>query len=270
MTRNGDVRSGIVSLITDFGLSDSYVGQIKASLLAVSRTLQVVDVTHQIPAQDVAEAAFQLATAWNAFPPGTVHLVVVDPGVGTPRRPIAFAFEGHLFVTPDNGLASFVLREQQPEQLVVLDRPAFHRPSVSKTFHGRDIFAPVAAHLASGRALAEVGTEVPPQSFVRLPLPAVERGERVVRGPVVSIDHFGNCRTLIRPEDIPWPRDQVWVRCGSAVVRRIEETYGSVPEEHTLALFGSHGGLEIAVRMGNAARAWDITPGMFVEVFPAE
>src|SRR5690606_1996034 len=268
--RDGGARSGIVSLITDFGLSDTYVGQIKASLLTVDRGLQLVDLTHQIPAQDVAEAAFQLATAWEAFPPGTVHLVVVDPGVGTPRRPVAFAYCGHLFVTPDNGLGTFVLQDQEPEQLVVLDRPEFHRPRVSKTFHGRDVFAPVAAYLASGRELTEVGTEVPPSSLVRLPLPAVEREERVVRGPGVSIDHFGNCRTLIHPEDGPWPRDQVWGRRGSAMVRGIVETEGSVPEEHTLALFGSHGGLEIAVRMGSAARAWEITRGMFVEVMPAE
>lgn len=270
MGETGEARSGIVSLITDFGLSDTYVGQIKASLLTVARGLQLVDLTHQIPAQDVPEAAFQLATAWAAFPPGTVHLVVVDPGVGTPRRPIAFTFEGHLFVTPDNGLGSFVLGDRAPEHVVVLDRPDYHRPRVSKTFHGRDVFAPVAAHLASGRTLDEVGTAVDPASFVRLPLPTVEREPGLVRGPVVSIDHFGNCRTLIRPEDVPWPRDQVWVRCGSAMVRGIEETYGSVPEEHTLALFGSHGGLEIAVRMGNAARAWDIARGTFVEVVPAE
>lgn len=264
------LRSRIVSLTTDFGLSDSYVGQIKAGMLTVARDLCLVDLTHQIPAQDVSEAAFQLATAWTAFPPGTVHLVVVDPGVGTPRRPIAFAYAGHCFVMPDNGLGSFVLGGDDPDVLVTLDRPQFHRPSVSRTFHGRDVFGPVAAHLANGTPIEEMGTPADPASMVRLPMQAVERLDQLVRGPVLSIDHFGNCRTLIRPSDVPWPTSDVWVRCGPAIVRGIVETYGSVAEEHTLALFGSHGGLEVAVRLGNAAKAWDITKGAMVEIWPNE
>lgn len=259
-------RSGLLSLITDFGLSDTYIGQIKGVILGIDRGLHVIDLTHSIPAQDVAEAAFQLATGWQAFPPGTVHLVVVDPGVGTPRRPIAFSFGGHFFVMPDNGLPTLVLGGEAPDELVVLDRPAMHRPVVSKTFHGRDVFAPVAARIAMGHALSAVGTPVPPDSLVRLNLPGIERLEQAIRAPVVSIDHFGNCRTLIRPEDIPWPHDEVWVRCGMAVIRGLSETYGSVPEQHTLALFGSHGGLEVAVRFGNAAKAWDIVRGTVVEV----
>lgn len=261
-----EARSGLVSLVTDFGLSDTYVGQIKATILGVWPSLRVVDLTHQIPAQDVGEAAFQLATGWAAFPKGSVHLVVVDPGVGTPRRPIAFAFRGHFFVMPDNGLATLVLGGALPDSLVVLDRPEFYRSRVSKTFHGRDVFGPVAAHLAAGRALDEVGTPALPDSIVLLDLPPIERSENAVRAPVVSIDHFGNCRTLIRADDIPWAPSMVWVRCGQAVVRGIVDTYGSVPEFHTLALFGSHGGLEIAVRQGNAAKAWNIARGTTVHV----
>lgn len=266
---NAGRRLPVVSMITDFGLSDTYVGQMKAVILSIAPEARIVDLTHQIPPQDVEEASFQLATAWAAFPPGSVHLAVVDPGVGTPRRPVAFAFGEQRFVMPDNGLPTLLLGDRLPDQVVVLDRPAYHRPHVSKTFHGRDLFAPVAARLAAGAALDEVGSPTGVESLVRLDLPPTVATHSVVRGPVVSIDHFGNCRTLIRPEDLPWPLTQVLVRCGSAVVRGIVATYGSVPEGRTLALFGSHGGLEIAVRQGSAAHAWGITRGMMVEVSTA-
>ncbi len=259
-------RSGIVSLLTDFGTSDNYVGQMKGVMLGLGPSLRIVDLTHEVPAQDVLEGAFQLATGWSAFPPGTVHVAVVDPGVGTARRPIAFVFHDHLFVMPDNGLATLVLDGANPHDLVVLDRPEFHRPVVSRTFHGRDIFSPVAAHLALGRTLGEVGSQADPASIVRLSLPPVQRTPNSARGPVVSIDHFGNCRTLIKPSDIPAPRDRVRVRCGHAVMLGIQETFGSVEPGRTLALFGSHGGLEIAVREGSAARAWEIARGAMVEV----
>ncbi len=263
-------RSGIISLMTDFGLSDTYAGQMKAAILGIDPALQVVDLTHNIPPQDVAEAAFQLATAWLAFPEGTVHLAVVDPGVGTHRRPVAFQHHGHLFVMPDNGLATLVLAGSQPERLVVLDRSDVHRPQVSKTFHGRDIFAPVAGYLATGRMLTEVGSATSAATLARLAIPPVERVESTVRGPVVSIDHFGNCRTLIQPEDLPAPPERVQVRCGHVVIRGIVPTYGSVATGRTLAHFGSHGGLEIAVRDGDAARAWEITRGTIVELTPAD
>lgn len=259
-------RSGLVSLLTDFGTSDTYVGQIKAVMLGIAPEVTFIDLTHEIPAQDVLEAAFQLATAWSAFPVGTVHLVVVDPGVGTPRRPIAFEFAEHIFVMPDNGLASLVLNGAQPTRLVVLDKRDAQRARVSRTFHGRDVFGPVAARLAAGQPLDEVGSAADPATMVALDLPPLERGADWVRGPVVSIDHFGNCRTLIHSGDLAWPADQVWVRCGTATIRGIADTYGAVEEGRTLALFGSHGGLEIAVRMGSAARAWEIHRGMVVEV----
>lgn len=262
-------RSGIVSLISDFGMTDTYAGQMKAVILGIDPALQVVDLTHNIPPQDVAEAAFQLATAWLAFPEGTVHLAVVDPGVGTPRRPVAFEHHGHLFVMPDNGLATLVLDGSQPVRLVVLDRPELHRPQISRTFHGRDIFAPVVGYLAMGRALDEVGSTTSTATLTRLAIPPVDRAESTIRGPVVSIDHFGNCRTLIQPSDLPAPPGQVQVRCGHVVIRGIVPTYGSVPKGRTLAHFGSHGGLEIAVRDGNAARTWEIARGTIIELTPA-
>ncbi len=261
-----DSRSGVVTLLSDFGIRDTYVGQMKGVMLGINRDAQLVDLTHEIRAQDVTEGAFQLATAWKTFPEGTVHVAVVDPGVGTSRRAIAFRFEGQYFVLPDNGLASFVLGSAVPECAVVLDRPAARLPNVSFTFHGRDLFSPAGAQLSRGMKLQDLGTAIDPDSIIRLAFPSVERRDGMVRGPVVSIDHFGSCRTFIRPEDLPASQDRVTVRCGRAVVRGIVRTYGDVPEGRTLALFGSYGGLEIAVRGGDAAKAWELERGMPVEV----
>ena len=259
-------RGGIVTLLSDFGLRDTYVGQMKGVVLNFHPTAQLVDLTHEVAPQDVTEGAFQLATSWRSFPSRTVHVAVVDPGVGTARRPIAFRYDGHFFVLPDNGLCSFVIGAKNPELAVVLDRPVSRLPEVSSTFHGRDVFAPAGAQLARGVDLEELGTVIDPASLIRLSFPVVEPGNGVVRGPIVSIDHFGSCRTFIRPEDLPAPLDRVIVRCGRAVVRGIVRTYADVPEGRTLALFGSYGGLEISVRSGSAAKAWELERGMTVEV----
>ncbi len=259
-------RIGIVTFLSDFGIRDTYVGQMKGVVLGLAPEAQIVDLTHEIPARDVIEGAFQLATAWRTFPRGTVHVVVIDPGVGTSRRAIAFRFNGHHFVLPDNGLGSFVLGSEVPEEAVVLDRPAARLANVSSTFHGRDIFAPAGAQLARGMPLDELGTAIDPHSIIRLDFPPVVHEPGTVCGPVVSIDHFGSCRTFIRPEDLPAAPDRVTVRCGRAVIRGMVRTYGDVPEGRTLALFGSYGGLEISVRDGDAARAWELERGMPVEV----
>jgi S-adenosylmethionine hydrolase len=259
-------RSGIVTLLSDFGLRDSYVGQMKGVILGLFPAAQIVDLTHEVAPQDVAEGAFQLATAWRSFPAGTVHVAVVDPGVGTARRAIAFLHEGHYFVLPDNGLASFVLEARVPERAVLLERRAARLAHVSSTFHGRDVFSPAGAQLARGIALEDLGSTIDPMSLIRLSVPIVASENGVVRGPIVSIDHFGSCRTFIRPDDLPAPADRVVVRCGRAVIRGIVRTYADVSEGRTLALFGSYGGLEIAVRAGSAAKAWELERGMTVEV----
>ncbi|MCM8749117.1 SAM-dependent chlorinase/fluorinase [Thermomicrobiaceae bacterium CFH 74404] len=258
--------SGIITLLTDFGLHDNYVGQVKGVILSLAPQARLVDLTHEVPPQDVLEGAFQLATAWEAFPPGTVHLAVVDPGVGTERRPVACLAGGHCFVLPDNGLGTLVFQHHPVEIAVTLDRPEHFRHPVARTFHGRDLFGPVAARLALGRQPAEVGSLIEPATLVQLDVePVRQLGDRTT-GPVVSIDRFGNCRTLIRPEHLPAPPERVLVRCGALSIRGIVRAFGDVPPGRTLALFGSHGGLEIAVREGNAARAWEIARGSLVEV----
>lgn len=261
--------NGIVTIMTDFGTVDGYVAAMKGALLGVFPRPVLVDVTHHIPTQDVTEAAFQLATVWRAFPPGTTHLIVVDPGVGGDRRAICVEIEGHYFIAPDNGLLTLVIADTEPSGAVWLDRQDLFREGVSSTFHGRDIFAPVAANLAGGIVpFEELGSAIELASVVYLPWAPVSGVDEEVCAPVVSVDRFGNCRTLITRSLVPWEPENVYVSCGDVTVRGIHNTYSDVPVGRTLSLFGSHGGLEIAVRNGSAAQSWDIHRGDTVAVSP--
>ena len=190
----------LVTLTTDFGLRDAYVAAMKGVILSICPEARLVDVSHEVAPQDVMEAAFVLRQAVPYFPPEAVHLVVVDPGVGTARRPVALRHGGHRFVGPDNGLFALLLDGAAPETLVGLDRPAFWRTEApSTTFHGRDVFAPVAAHLAAGRRLAEVGTPAAALESLHWALPIADA--QGLRGWVVHVDHFGNGITNI-PRDL--------------------------------------------------------------------
>lgn len=260
--------NGIVTILTDFGTVDGYVAAMKGALLSVNPAATLVDVTHHIPTQDVTEAAFQLATVWSTFPAGTVHMIVVDPGVGTTRRAIAVQLGDQYFVTPDNGVLTLLTGNHRPQRAIELNRSEYMRGDVSSTFHGRDIFAPAAGHLSSGQvAFEELGTEIDVDSIVLLPWSPLRDNEDEIRAPIVSVDRFGNCRTLITRSLVPWDLDQTYVNCGDVTVRGIRDTYGDVPSGKTLTLFGSHGGLEIAVRDGSAASSWDLSRGDIVSVF---
>jgi S-adenosyl-L-methionine hydrolase (adenosine-forming) len=264
--------NGIVTLMTDFGTVDGYVAAMKGALLTVNPRTTLVDVTHHIPTQDVTEAAFQLATVWSTFPKGTIHLVVVDPGVGSDRRAIVVEADGHYFVTPDNGLLTLLISSIPPTRAVVLDRPEHFRADVSSTFHGRDIFAPVAGLLARGDIdLFQVGSEIDTASIVKLPCAPTEDRHGQLRAPVVSVDRFGNCRTLLTRRELSRNlSDSVYVRCKDVTVRGVYSTYSDVPMGKTLALWGSHGGLELAVRGGSAAASWEIQRGDEVVVFATD
>ena len=258
--------SGIVTFTSDYGVRDSYVAQVKGVILERAPTSTIIDVTHEVAAQDILEGAFQLATAWRAFPVGTIHLAVVDPGVGSERRAVSLLADGHAFVLPDNGLATFVLAEAHQVAAWSLDRSEWFRQPVAPTFHGRDIFGPICGLLASGMSLAEDGTPLDPASLVKLPIqPVIASGGSIV-GPIVSIDRFGNCRTLIRREQLPDESETLCIRCGQLELLGIVRTFTDVAPDMPLAYFGSHGGLEIAVRDGNAAATWHLERGMLVEV----
>ena len=258
-----------VTLTTDFGLRDGYVAAMKGAMLRVEPGLRLVDVTHEVPPGDVMAAAFVLGQAAPQFPEGTVHLVVVDPGVGTDRRPIAARLrlggDAHTFVGPDNGVLPLLLRGEPAEAAVVLDRPErWRRPSPSATFHGRDVFGPVAAALAAGATLAAVGTPAERLAPMHWPLPRVDEGG--IDGMVVHVDRFGNCVTNIpRAEVEGWAEGRPF-KCyvGAGVFQRHARSYGHVPTGEPLTLFGSTDALEVAVNGGDAARLFSVERGASV------
>jgi len=250
--------SGVVSLLTDFGSADPYVGIIKGVVLGINPRARLVDVTHGIPPRDVRRGALALATAYAFFPRGTVHLAVVDPGVGGDRRPLAVHADGHYFVGPDNGVLSFAL--ECPDAVAVAPtNPAYHRPTVSRTFHGRDVFAPVAAHCSRGVPLGRLGPRV--GDPVRLAWPRARRqGDRIL-GEVLLADHFGNLLTSITARDLPTGLGACRLEIGGRVVDGLVGTYGERPRRHLGALIDSSGRLEIFVRDGSARDRLRVGPG---------
>lgn len=245
----------LLALTTDFGLDDPYVGVLKAVILGLAPNVRVVDLTHGIPPQDVPAACLALEAARHYFPPGTVHLAVVDPGVGTARRGLVVATERDLWVAPDNGLLSFLPRDEVREARILENEEFWLRPA-SRTFHGRDIFAPVAARVASGTPLSVFGPAA--GEFHRLALPAAERTASGVRGEVVAFDRFGNAFTSIREADLPCAEPAIL-----AAGRRLpwREAYACAQTGEPLALLGSSGRVEIAVREGSARETLGLRRG---------
>jgi S-adenosyl-L-methionine hydrolase (adenosine-forming) len=235
----------LITLLTDFGTADSYVAEVKAALLRAAPHATLVDVTHAVPPGDLRAAAYLLGRTWHRFPEGAVHLAVVDPGVGTPRAALAFGTAGHWFVGPDNGLFTPVLRDAAVE-IVTLAIP----PTAAPTFHGRDLFAPAAAALASGAALQALG-----QPYLGIPHRLSYRdphyeGKSVV-GEVVYVDRFGTLVTNLTPEMVP---DYAVIEIEGLDIGPLRRTFGDVPTGGLLAYLGSGGQVEIAVRDGSAAR----------------
>jgi len=247
------MRSHIITLTTDFGLQDPYVGVMKGVILGIDPGARIVDATHAVPPGSIREAADILEDTVPFFPEGTVHVAVVDPGVGSTRRAIIAAAGGHFFVGPDNGIFWPRIRQDPESRVFHLTREEFFRKPVSRTFHGRDVFAPAAAHLAAGRDPRDMGTPV--SDPVELPLKGpVALGDEVV-GEVTRVDRFGNLITNIR-EDMPggpWKRGACLIRAGGLEIRGIRSTYTEVPEGGVLALWGSGGRLEISVNRGRAS-----------------
>jgi len=268
----------ILTLLTDFGTEDEYVGVMKGIILSIAPDVRLVDLSHQIPPQDIRRAAFLLMSAVPYFPPDTVHLAVVDPGVGTARRPLAIRTPAGTFVGPDNGLFSWVLERVPGWTAVEIREPAYQLPLASSTFQGRDIFAPAAAHLAAGVPLEKLGPRV--EDPVWLPSPRLEISDFAAEGEVLYADRFGNLVTSIgylqREKDAMvlapafGPRQGDWrlfsaraagVVVGNVKLRGIRQTYGEAAVGELLALVGSSGFLEIAVRQGSAAAALGAVPG---------
>jgi hypothetical protein len=193
----------VIALLTDFGLRDGYIGVLKGVMLDIDPQVHLIDITHDILPQDIAAAAWMLRTSYLYFPMGTIYTCVVDPGVGSTRRPIAMHAGDWFFVGPDNGLFSYILTEQTIDEVVVLSNPAYHLPQVSATFQGRDLFAPVAAHLARGVALRDLGMPIDPSSLNLLDFKHARRYDGLVEAQIVYVDHFGNLITNIPASMVP-------------------------------------------------------------------
>jgi S-adenosylmethionine hydrolase len=269
------IQPGCLALLSDFGLSDPYVGIMKGVIAQINPHLTVIDLTHQIPPQNVAFARFALMTAYPYFPTGTVYVAVVDPGVGSHRRAIAIATGTNpaqpsgILVGPDNGLFSGVLSQNPVIAAVELTRSEYWRtPEPSSTFHGRDIFAPVGAHLASGVALEALGAAIAPDTLVNLSPPAVQiekldNGTTVITGVIQATDHFGNLITNISAAEV---FETEWVVLIGDLEIPGHQTYSNASVGELLALVGSHGWVEIAVNRGNAQARLRLNEGDGVRV----
>lgn len=254
----------IITLLTDFGLSDVYVGVMKGVIAQINPTLTIVDLTHQIPPQNIAAARFNLMNAYPYFPDGTVHIAVVDPGVGSQRRAVALQLDRGYLVGPDNGIFSGVLSQTKVVVAVELTNAQYWRSlTPSTTFHGRDIFAPVGAHLASGVPLEQLGEVIDASTLVQLAIPERTPTASGVMGCIQYSDRFGNLVTNIPATDV---RGKTW---SVAVDDRIIpgcQTYSDRPLGEAVALIGSHGWVEIAVNGGNAQSRLQLEWGATVQV----
>lgn len=265
--------SATIALLTDFGTQDAYVGIMKGVIARIAPRAQVIDITHDIPPGDVRRAAFELFHAISYFPNGTIFAIVVDPGVGTSRRPIAISWSAMTCVGPDNGVFTYTLTAKSPDKIIELKSPTYHLHPISNTFHGRDIFAPVAAHLATGVDVAELGPIA--QDLIQLHLPKLALLEGpTVHGEIMHADRFGNLITSLgalrlEGDDVllePWlphcpparlPYAGLRIHLPNGVFLNLSNTFSDAPVGEAVAYIGSKGLLEVGI---NQARAIDVFP----------
>ena len=252
-----------ISLTTDFGTRDWFVGTMKGVILGINPRAGIVDVVHEIPSGDVRAAAFALRASYHYFPKGTVHVAIVDPGVGSNRRVIGVRTSSYSFIGPDNGLLSWALRNETIKEIRSLENPKYFLQPISRTFHGRDIFAPVAAHLSRGVALKNFGPSL--TQFLRLPWPNPRIRDDRIEGQVIYVDRFGNAITNIEAASIKesgTPGACIFLE-GKRFCR-VGLFYQSVPQGKPLGIIGSSGFLELSVNGGNAAQEFRLGTGTAV------
>jgi S-adenosylmethionine hydrolase len=257
----------IITLLTDFGLKDGFTGVMRGVILGIAPDTQIVDITHAISPQNILEGSLVLAHSAPYFPSSTIHVAVVDPGVGTARRPLAAQIGGQIFVGPDNGLFTGVIEQAEKAGLVMsfyaLDQSSYWLAEVSRSFHGRDIFAPVAAHLAKGVKLEKMGTPIHDPARIMIPLP--EPTADGWAGQVLAVDHFGNLTTNLTPEHLP-ADGKVVIKVGEARIEGLVKTFGEREGGSLVALIDSSNTLSIAVVNGSAAEMLKVGVGTSVSL----
>jgi S-adenosyl-L-methionine hydrolase (adenosine-forming) len=251
----------IITLLTDFGTKDHYVASMKGVILSINPRCILVDITHEVSPHDIQGGAFALASSYSYFPKGTIHLSVVDPGVGGMRKPIVLVTQNYFFIGPDNGLFTLVAQKERVKQVIVLTREKYFLPEVSMTFHGRDLFAPVAAYLSLGIRPISLGYKSDSLEEIGFQKPVVKEGK--LFGEILHIDTFGNLVSNIDGEKLfrfVKGRPCV-VRAGKMVIRGLKKSYGEGKRNELIALLGSCGFLEISVREGNAQKVLKVKRG---------
>lgn len=258
----------IITLLTDFGSSDPFVGVMKGVILGIAPEARIVDLCHGIPPYDLIQAGFLLKMSYPYFPEGSIHVAVVDPGVGGPRRPILVWCHDHYFIGPDNGLFSFLYAEGNVQQVIEITASGYFLPQVSSTFHGRDLFAPVAAHLAKGVEFRSFGQPITDYRTLEIPTPRLQGN--LLRGEVLHGDRFGNLITNIPQETLKALVGEGWgavrVEIGRQEIRGLSEFYAEIEVGKLGALIGSSGHLEIFVHQGSAADLLQVKRGAEVLV----
>ncbi len=263
-------KTPIITLLTDFGTRDHFVAAMKGVILSIAPQVHIIDISHEVPPHDILEAGFILRSCYSQFPTRTIHMVVVDPTVGSSRRPIIVATDNYYYVAPDNGVLSLIYDVDPVSTVVEIAAEHLMLPEVSKTFHGRDIFAPAAAWLARGTDMLNFGDPI--EDYSKIPLPKAKIvGESLLKGTVIHVDRFGNLITNISREDYQaarekMPGNQVKVLLAKQEIIGLKEYYAEGQKGDILALFGSSNLLEIAQNQGSAARTLGLLRGAEVGV----
>jgi S-adenosyl-L-methionine hydrolase (adenosine-forming) len=256
-----------ISILTDFGMKDGYVGVMKGVILGITPDVQIADISHTIPPQNIFEGALALQRSTPYFPAGTVHIAVVDPGVGTQRRPLAARLGDFFFVAPDNGLLTLVLQDCEKQgkivEIVHLDQPQYWLKNISNVFHGRDIFAPIAGHIVNGVPLNQLGTRI--NDPTRIYLPAPRPSQNGWLGEIISIDHFGNLLTNIEAKHLQ-NHSRICVNIAGTKINQLVRTFGDGHPGDLIALMGTQHDLTIAQVNGSAAQALNVKIGDAVDV----
>jgi S-adenosylmethionine hydrolase len=260
----------VITLLTDFGLRDGYPGVMKGVIWKIAPQVQIADISHSIKPQNILQASLALSRTAPYFPPGTIHVAVVDPGVGTQRRPIGLHLGEHYFIGPDNGLFTMVLENAEVNhalvQVVQLDQHKYWLPEISRVFNGRDIFAPSAAHLARGIALEAMGTPINDPIHLHTSHPEAIQGGGWC-GQVIEIDTFGNLSTNIETSHL-LPLGEVSVRVAGQQIDGLVNTFGDRPKGTLIALYGTSHDLIISIVNGDAAHTLNVSIGDVVEAYP--
>jgi len=249
----------VITLLTDFGLADEYVGVMKGVILSILPEAVIVDISHDIAPQDIREAAYMLSASYPYFKPGSIHVIVVDPGVGTNRRILYAEVDGHRFLAPDNGVLSLLMSQNTGADIIQVENKRYWRESISQTFHGRDIFAPVAAHLANGLAINALGRQMAAEDINYLPdLEPLRTDHATWSGCIIAVDRFGNLITNISVELLAgnhhdYGMERIVAEVSDQILDGSSLAYTHQPRGKAFVLVNSRGFLEIAVNQGSAA-----------------